>query len=134
MIAEQAVSEKREPLIVRIRSGWAGHRTIDSLILSESSPAGHTAPSIIPVFPRSACRQGWSSQPVDPGAPFEEWPSVFRNDRLIGTLLDRLTRHVHIFEMNGESYRLRQLMGRRKNWTGRSRIAGSASSTTSAIF
>ena len=28
-------------------------------------------------------------------------------ERLTGALLDRLTHHVHILEMNGDSYRLR---------------------------
>jgi len=32
--------------------------------------------------------------------------SVFGSERLTGALLDRLTHHVHILEMNGESYRL----------------------------
>ena len=40
--------------------------------------------------------------------PFEEWTSVFGNQRLTGALLDRLTHHVHILELNGESYRLKQ--------------------------
>ena len=40
--------------------------------------------------------------------PFEEWTSVFGSERLTGALLDRLTHHVHILEMNGESYRLNQ--------------------------
>jgi DNA replication protein DnaC len=31
---------------------------------------------------------------------------VFGSERLTGALLDRLTHHVHILEMNGESYRL----------------------------
>jgi DNA replication protein DnaC len=31
---------------------------------------------------------------------------VFGAERLTGALLDRLTHHVHILEMNGESYRL----------------------------
>ena len=31
-----------------------------------------------------------------------------RSERLTGALLDRLTHHVHILEMNGESYRLNQ--------------------------
>lgn len=38
--------------------------------------------------------------------PFEEWPSVLGCPRLTGALLDRLTHHVHILEMNGTSYRL----------------------------
>ena len=31
---------------------------------------------------------------------------MFGSDRLTGALLDRLTHHVHILEMNGDSYRL----------------------------
>jgi hypothetical protein len=31
---------------------------------------------------------------------------IFGLERLTGALLDRLTHHVHILEMNGESYRL----------------------------
>jgi hypothetical protein len=38
--------------------------------------------------------------------PFDEWTSVFGSERLTGALLDRLTHHVHILEMNGESFRL----------------------------
>ena len=33
---------------------------------------------------------------------------VFGSERLTGALLDRLTHHVHILEMNGDSYRLKQ--------------------------
>jgi DNA replication protein DnaC len=40
--------------------------------------------------------------------PFDEWPDVFGSERLTGALLDRLTHHVHILEMNGDSYRLKQ--------------------------
>ena len=40
--------------------------------------------------------------------PFDEWTEVFGSERLTGAILDRLTHHVHILEMNGDSYRLRQ--------------------------
>ncbi|MDA0704525.1 MAG: ATP-binding protein, partial [Proteobacteria bacterium] len=33
---------------------------------------------------------------------------------LTGALLDRLTHHVHILEMNGQSYRLAQSRSKRK--------------------
>ena len=39
--------------------------------------------------------------------PFDEWTEVFGSERLTGALLDRITHHVHILEMNGESYRLK---------------------------
>ena len=44
---------------------------------------------------------------VTTNLPFDEWTEVFGSERLTGALLDRLTHHVHILEMNGESYRLR---------------------------
>ena len=40
--------------------------------------------------------------------PFDEWIEIFSSERLTGALLDRLTHHVHILEMNSESYRLAQ--------------------------
>jgi len=46
--------------------------------------------------------------------PFEEWTSVLGSERLTGALLDRLTHHVHILEMNGESYRLKHAQRRRR--------------------
>ena len=50
---------------------------------------------------------------VTSNLPFEDWTSVFGSERLTGALLDRLTHHVHILEMNGDSYRLKQSKARR---------------------
>jgi len=46
--------------------------------------------------------------------PFDEWTEVFGSERLTGALLDRLTHHVHILEMNGESYRLKHSRNKQK--------------------
>ena len=45
---------------------------------------------------------------VTTNLPFNEWTEVFGSERLTGALLDRLTHHVNILKMNGESYRLNQ--------------------------
>jgi DNA replication protein DnaC len=45
--------------------------------------------------------------------PFDEWTEVFGSERYTGAILDRLTHHVHILEMNGESYRLNQSRNRK---------------------
>ena len=45
--------------------------------------------------------------------PFEEWTETFGIERLTGALLDRLTHHVHILEMNGESYQLNESKAQR---------------------
>ena len=50
---------------------------------------------------------------VTSNLPFDEWTEVFGSEHLTGALLDRLTHHVHILEMNGESYRLNQSRQRR---------------------
>jgi DNA replication protein DnaC len=47
---------------------------------------------------------------VTSNLPFDEWTEVFGSERLTGALLDRLTHHVHILEMNGDSYRLKHSM------------------------
>jgi DNA replication protein DnaC len=49
-----------------------------------------------------------SSTLVTSNLPFQEWTEVLGSERLTGALLDRLTHHVHILEMNGDSYRLKQ--------------------------
>ena len=52
---------------------------------------------------------------VTSNLPFDEWTGVFASERLTGALLDRLTHHVHILEMNGDSYRLKQNKRRSRN-------------------
>jgi len=46
---------------------------------------------------------------------FQEWTEVLGSERLTGALLDRLTHHVHILEMNGDSYRLKQSRRKRSS-------------------
>jgi DNA replication protein DnaC len=45
---------------------------------------------------------------VSSNLPFQEWTEVLGSERLTGALLDRLTYYVHILEMNGDSYSLKQ--------------------------
>ena len=47
-----------------------------------------------------------ASTRVTSNLPFNEWTEIFGSERLTGALLDRLTHHVHILELNDESYRL----------------------------
>src|SRR3954469_1120654 len=51
---------------------------------------------------------------VTSNLPFNEWTEILGSERLTGALLDRLPHHVHILEMNGESYRLAQSKRRRR--------------------
>ena len=82
---------------------------IDELGYVPLSPTG--AELLFEVFSQ---RYERGSVIVTSNLPFDEWTSVFGSERLTGALLDRLTHHVHILEMNGESYRLRQSKHRRR--------------------
>ena len=52
---------------------------------------------------------------VTSNLPFNEWTEILGTERLTGALLDRLTHHIHILEMNGESYRLKESKQTRKS-------------------
>src|SRR5436309_2950423 len=51
---------------------------------------------------------------VTSNLPFSEWNQVFQGERMTAALLDRLTHHCHLVEMNGESYRFRESMKAKK--------------------
>ena len=55
---------------------------------------------------------------VTANLPFDAWTEVMGNDRLAGASLDRRNHRIHILELNGDSYRLRE--SRRRLRRGRS--------------
>ena len=83
---------------------------IDELGYVPLSPTG--AELLFEVFSQ---RYEHGSTIVTSNLPFDEWTSVFGSERLTGALLDRLTHHVHILEMNGESFRLKHSRKRSKS-------------------
>lgn len=88
----------------RLQNQLAGYKLliVDELGYVPLSPSG--AELLFEVFSR---RYERGSVIVTSNLPFDEWTGVFGAERLTGALLDRLTHHVHILEMNGESYRLK---------------------------
>ena len=79
---------------------------VDLLIVDELGYVPFTAVGSELLFEVLSRRYERGSTLVTSNLPFDEWTSVFGSERLTGALLDRLTHHVHILEMNGESYRL----------------------------
>ena len=82
-------------------------RLLNLLIIDELGfvPLSRTGAELL--FEVFSQRYERSSILVTTNLPFDEWTAVFGSERLTGALLDRLTHHVHILEMNGDSYRLR---------------------------
>jgi DNA replication protein DnaC len=89
-----------------------GHRvrftTTAALVIDELGfvPLSKTGAELL--FEMLSQRYERGSTLLTSNLPFQEWTEVLGSERLTGALLDRLTHHVHILEMNGDSYRLKQ--------------------------
>ena len=80
--------------------------TVKLLIVDELGYVPFTAVGSELLFEVVSQRYERGATLVTSNLPFDEWTSIFGSERLTGALLDRLTHHVHILEMNGQSYRL----------------------------
>ncbi|WP_317890482.1 ATP-binding protein [Granulicella aggregans] len=60
------------------------------------------------MVPPEATPRSSPSSALTGNLPFAEWTEVLGSERLTGAQLDRLTHHVYILEMNGDSFRLKQ--------------------------
>ncbi len=110
-LVHQLMEARDEKRLLRLQAQLAAHKLliVDELGYVPLSPTG--AELLFEVFSQ---RYERGSTIVTSNLPFEEWTSVFGSERLTGALLDRLTHHVHILELNGDSYRLRQSKSRRR--------------------
>ncbi len=109
-LVNQLTEARDEKRLLRLQSGLA---KLQLLIIDELGyvPLSQTGAELL--FEVISQRYERGSTLVTSNLPFEDWTSVFGSERLTGALLDRLTHHVHILEMNGDSYRLKQSKARR---------------------
>jgi len=105
----EARDEKR---LLRLQRQLAGYKLliVDELGYVPLAPIG--AELLFEVFSQ---RYERGSIIVTSNLPFNEWTGIFGSERLTGALLDRLTHHVHILEMNGDSFRLKHSKRRIKD-------------------
>ncbi len=110
-LVNQLMEARDEKRLLRLQAQLAAHKLliVDELGYVPLSPTG--AELLFEVFSQ---RYERGSIIVTSNLPFVDWTSVFGSERLTGALLDRLTHHVHILEMNGDSYRLKQSKSRRR--------------------
>jgi DNA replication protein DnaC len=104
-MVHELMEAKDEKRLLRYQKQMAGYELliVDELGFVPLSKSG--AELLFEVFSQ---RYERGSTLVTSNLPFQEWTEVLGSERLTGALLDRLTHHVHILEMNGESYRLKQ--------------------------
>jgi DNA replication protein DnaC len=109
-LVHELLEARDEKRLLRLQKQLAGYRLliVDELGYVPLSPSGAEL-----LFETFSQRYERGSTLVTSNLPFDEWTAVFGAERLTGALLDRLTHHVHILEMNGESFRLRASRRRR---------------------
>jgi len=110
-LVHELIEARDEKRLLRLQRQFAGYKLliIDELGYVPFSQTG--AELLFEVFSQ---RYERGSTIVTSNLPFDEWTGVFASERLTGALLDRLTHHVHILEMNGDSYRLKQSKRRQR--------------------
>lgn len=103
-LAHELIEAKDERRLMRFQKmlSFSELLIIDELGFVPLSKTG--AELLFEVFSR---RYERSATLATSNLPFNEWTEAFGSESLTGALLDRLTHHVHIQEMNGESYRLK---------------------------
>ena len=108
-LVHELLEARDEKRLLRLQRQLAGYKL---LIIDELGyvPLSQTDAELL--FEVFSQRYERGSTVVTSNLPFDEWTSVFGSERLTGALLDRLTHHVHILQMNGESYRLNQSKSR----------------------
>ena len=83
---------------------------LDLLIVDELGYLSFSRTGAELLFQVFADRYERRSLMITSNLAFSEWGQIFQGERMTAALLDRLTHHCHIFEMNGESYRFKQSM------------------------
>ena len=123
-LVHELLEARDERRLLRLHKQLTGYKLliVDELGYVPLSSTG--AELLFEVFSR---RYERGSILVTSNLPFDEWTSVFGSERLTGALLDRLTHHVHLLEMNGQSYRL--ATSRRRLQTQIAKASGEPTST-----
>ena len=98
----------------RLRRAQKHLAAVKLLIIDELGYVPFTAVGAELLFEVLSQRYERGSTLITSNLPFDEWTSVFGSERLTGALLDRLTHHVHILELNGDSFRLATSRKRQK--------------------
>lgn len=101
----ELIEARDEKYLRRFQKQLAAH---ELLIIDELGyvPLSKTGAELL--FETISQRYERASTLVTSNLPFDEWTEIFGSERLTGALLDRITHHVHILEMNADSYRLKQ--------------------------
>ncbi len=90
----------------------AYYQRVEVLILDEVGFVPFARDGAELFFNLCAARYERRTTIVTSNLEFSRWPEVLGDHTLAGALVDRLTHHAHIIQVNGESYRFRESLRR----------------------
>lgn len=108
-LVEALIEARSERSLGRLRTML---KKVDLLVLDELGFVPLPASGAELLFDVVSDRYEKGSIVLTTNLPFEEWISVLASEPLTHAMLDRLTHHVHILQMNGRSYRLAESLKR----------------------
>jgi DNA replication protein DnaC len=108
-LVHELMEARDERRLLRLQKQMVSHKL---LIIDELGfvPLSKTGAELL--FELISQRYERGATLITSNLPFDEWTETFGSERLTGALLDRLTHHVNILEMNADSYRLGQSKAR----------------------
>jgi DNA replication protein DnaC len=109
-LVSEMMEARDERRLLRFQKQMAAHQL---LIIDELGfvPLSKTGAELL--FELISQRYERGATLITSNLPFDEWTETLGSERLTGALLDRITHHVNILEMNGDSYRLAQSRARK---------------------
>lgn len=87
---------------------------VDLLVLDELGMVPYDKDGANMLFQVIASRNELRSTIITTNLEFKDWTQVFGSQQLTTAVLDRLTHRCHILEMNGDSYRFKESMRKKK--------------------
>lgn len=88
---------------------------LDLLIVDELGYLALDGNGVKLLFSVFAARYERKATVVTTNLPFEQWESIFGDPAMTAALVDRLTHHCHLLEMNGDSYRFKEGLRRKQS-------------------
>jgi DNA replication protein DnaC len=104
-LVNELMEARDERRLLRVQKQMAA---VKLLIIDELGFVPLSKTGAEPLFELISQRYERGATLITSNLPFDEWAEVFGSEHLTGALLDRLTHHVNILEVNGDSYRLGQ--------------------------
>jgi len=111
-LVNELVAAQHEYRLAKMEKQWLGP---DLVIIDELGFVPFNKSGAELLFQYCSSRYERGSIVITTNLEFAKWTEVFGDEQMTAALLDRLTHRAHILNMNGESYRFKQSISKKKS-------------------